>query len=64
MSKDSSAKYYQDNKKDYKENLVEDAKIILKRKKNKSNNTVVSDIKILQKMLNESWLSVENNITK
>ena len=55
MSKDSSAKYYQDNKKDYKEKLVKNAKIILKRKKKKSNNTVVSDIKILQKMLKESY---------
>ena len=41
MSKNVSAKYYQENKKRLqKKKLVKDIKIFLKKKKNKSNNMV------------------------
>ena len=42
MPLDSSAKYYWENKKDYKINLLKDIKIFLQRKKKKSENMVVS----------------------
>ena len=61
MSKDSSAKYYQDNK-DIK--VVKDIKVFLKKKQKKSDKMVMKDTKIYQKMKNKSWLSVEKNITK
>ena len=64
MSKDSSAKYYQDNRKRLQKKLVKDIKVFLKRMKNKSNNMVVDDTKIYQKMKNKSWLSIEKNIVK
>ena len=62
MSKSLSAKYYHENKKNYKRNLVKDIKIILKKKKKKINNMVVNITKIFQKMKNKSLLSIEKNI--
>ena len=50
--------------KGYKKKLVKDIKVFLKRMKNKSNNMVVDDTKIYQKMKNKSWLSIEKNIVK
>ena len=35
MSKDSSVKYYQNNKKDYKKKIVKDIKVFLKEEKEK-----------------------------
>ena len=43
MSKDSSAKYYQDNKARLQEKLVKDTKVFIKKKKKKSNNMVMID---------------------
>ena len=51
-------------KKDYKKKFVKDIKLFLKKKKKKSNNMVVNDTKIYQKMNNESLLSIEKNIIK
>ena len=42
MSKDSSAKYYQNNKERLQIKLVKDIKVFLKKKKKKSDNTVVT----------------------
>ena len=46
MSKTLSAKYYQENK----ENILEDIKIFLNKKKKQSGNMVVNVTKISQKM--------------
>ena len=46
MSKDSSAKYCQNNKERLQKKLVRDIKVFLKKKKKKSNNMVVNDTKI------------------
>ena len=63
MSKNLSAKYYQENKKRLqKKKLVEDAKIFLKKKKKKRNNIIVNVKKISQKRKNKSLLSVGINI--
>ena len=43
MSKDSSAKYYQKNKK----RLVKGIKIFLKERKTKSNNMIENNVKML-----------------
>ena len=51
-------------KKDYKEKLVKNIKIFLKKKKKRSSNVVVSIIKIYQNMENKSLLSIEKNIKK
>ena len=59
MSKDSSAKYYQNNKERLQKNLVKGIKVFLKKKKKKSNNMVVNDVKIYQKMKNKGFLSIE-----
>ena len=61
MSKNLTAKYYQKNK-DYKEKLVEDTKILLKKKRKKSDNMVLKATKISQKMKKINWLSIEKNI--
>ena len=50
MSKDSSAKYYQDNKERIQRKPVKAMKVFLKKKNKKSDNMVVKDIKIYQKM--------------
>ena len=60
MSKDSSTKYYWDNKEKLQNKLVKDIKIFLKRKKIKSDNMFVKETKIYQKMKNKSLLSREN----
>ena len=60
MSKDSSANYYQNNK----ERLVKDVKVFIKKKNEKSNNMVVNDKKVKQKMKNKSLVSIEKYIIK
>ena len=56
MPKDSSAKYYQNNKERLQKKLVKDVKVFLKMKKKKSNNMVVSNTKVYQKMkINEVY---------
>ena len=47
ISKDLSAKYHQDNKVGYKERLMKDIKVFLKKKKQKSNNMVEKKCKNL-----------------
>ena len=64
MHKDSSAKYYQNNKERLQKKLVKDFKVFLKKKKKKSNDMVVNDTKIYQKIKNKSWMSIEKSIIK
>ena len=47
MSKNSSAKYYQDNKERLQKKLLKDINL-LKKKKERSNNMVVKDTKVSQ----------------
>ena len=62
MSKNLSAKYYQENKERLQKKLVKDIKIFIKKEKKKSNNMVVNVTKISQKMKKINWLSIEKNI--
>ena len=64
MSKDSSGKYYQNNKERLHKKLVKDIKVFIKKKKKKSGNVVLSDTKIYQNMKNECLLIIEKNIIK
>ena len=64
MSKDSSAKYYQNNKERLQKKLMKDIKLFLKKEKKKSNNMVVNDAKVYQMMKNKSLLSIEKIIIK
>ena len=61
MSKNSSAKYYQDNKERLQKKLVKDIKVFLKKKKKKSDNMVLKDTKNSQKMKNKNWLRIEKD---
>ena len=62
MSKNLSAKYYQENKERLQKKLVKDIKIFLKKRKKKSDNMLMNVTKIFQKMKNKSLLSIEKNI--
>ena len=64
MSKNLSAKYYQENKERLQKKLVKDIKIFLKKKKKKRNNMAINVTKISQKLKNKSLLSIEKNIIK
>ena len=64
MSKDSSTKYYQNNKERLQKKLVKDTKVFLKKKKKKCNNMVMNDTQIYQKVKNKSLLSIEKYIIK
>ena len=64
MSKNLSAKYYQENKERLQKKLGKDIKIFLKNKKNKSDNMIVKVTKVSQKMKAINWLSLEKNIIK
>ena len=50
MSKNSSAKFYQENKERLQKKLTKGIKIFLKKKKKKSDNMVVNVTKVSQKM--------------
>ena len=50
MSKNLSAKYYQENKERLQKKLLKDIKMFLKKKKKKSDNMVVNVTKISQMM--------------
>ena len=63
MSKDLSAKFYQNNKERLQKKFVKDIKVFLKNKKENRNNMDVNDTKIYQKMENKSWFSIKD-ITK
>ena len=54
ISKNSSTKYYQDNKEKLQKKIEKDIKVFLKSKKKKGGNLVVNDTKISQKMKNKS----------
>ena len=62
MHKDSSDNIIKIIKEDYKRNLVKDIKVFLKTRKKKSNNMVLNNTKIYQKMKNKSLLSIQKNI--
>ena len=64
MSKDLSAKYYQNNKERLQKKARERYQSLSKKKKKKSDNMVVNDTKIYQKMKNKSLLSIDKNIRK
>ena len=59
MPKNLSAKYYQENKKDYK---IKACKIFLNKKKKKNDNMVLNNIKICQKMKSKILLRIEKNV--
>ena len=62
MSKNLSAKYYQENKERLQKKLMPDTKIFLKKKRKKSDNMVVT--KISQNVKNKTLLSIKKNILK
>ena len=64
MSKNSSTKYYQDNKKTLQKRDRERYQTLSKEEKEKNNNMAVNDTKISQKMKNKSLLSIEKNVIK
>ena len=51
-------------KKDYKKRLVKDIKFFQEKKKKKSNNTGVNDLKVSLKMKRKEWFSIEENTRK
>ena len=59
MSKDSSAKYCQNDKETLQKNLVKYIKVFLKTKKKKSDNMVVNVIKNYNKMKTKRLMSIE-----
>ena len=61
MSKDLSAKYYQSNKERLPEKACERYQSLSKDQKEKSNNMVVNDTKIGEKIKSKSLLSIEEN---
>ena len=64
MSINSSDKYYQDNKERLQKMSFKNIKIFLNTKNKKSDNMVMKDTNILQRMKNKSWFSGEKNIIK
>ena len=64
MSKDFSAKYYQDNKERLGKKAIKRYQTLSKEEKEKNNNMALNSTKIYQKMKNKSCLSVEKIITK
>ena len=52
-TKDSSAKYYQNNKKGYiQKKLFKEIEVLIRKKKKTSNNMVMNDTKIYHKVKN------------
>ena len=64
MSKDLSAKYYENNKERIQKKLVKDIKVFLRKIKKKSNNMVVNGTKIYLNMKKKSLLIITKNIRK
>ena len=64
MSKDSSNKYYQNEKETIQKKLLKHIKSFLKNKKKNSDNMVVKDTKIYHNMKNKSKLSIAKGIIK
>ena len=63
-AKDSWEKYYENNIERLQKNLLKDMKVFLKKKNKKSNNIVLNDTKIYQKVKNNDLWSIEKNIIK
>ena len=62
MSKNLSAKYYQENKENQqKKKVIKDIKIFVKKKKKKSNHMVVNVKETSHKTKNKSLLSIEKD---
>ena len=65
MSKDSSAKYSQDNKKTTEKSCESSQNLSKEEKeKKKRNHAVVTNTKTYQKMKNKSWLIMKKSIPK
>ena len=62
MSKNLSAKYYQENKERLQKKARERYQNLSKEEKEKSDNMVMNVTKISQKMKKINWLSIEKNI--
>ena len=59
MSKNLSAKYYQENKEGLQKEVRERYQNLSKKEKEKSDNMVVNVTKISQKMKKLNWFSIE-----
>ena len=55
ISKNSSAKYYQNNKERLQKKYVKDIKVFMTKKKKKTNHMVMNDTKVYQNMKNKSF---------
>ena len=64
LPKSLLANYYLENKESLQKKLVKDIKILLKKKKKKSDNMVVNVTKIFQKMKNKRLLSTEKKYNR
>ena len=64
MSKNLSAKYYQENKERLQKEAGERYQNLSKEEKEKNDNRVKNVTKIPQKMKNKSLLSIEKNIVE
>ena len=64
MSRNSSAKYFQNNKERLQKTACERYESFLKKKKKNSYNMVVNNTKIYQKIIKKGLLSIENIIIK
>ena len=64
LSKNSSVKYYQENKGRLQKKLEKNIKVFLKKKNMKNDNMVLNDTKTYQKMKTKSLLSIEKNVIK
>ena len=62
MSKNSSAKYYQDNKERLQKKTIERYQNLSKEEKEKINNMILNGTKISQEMKKVNFLSKEKNI--
>ena len=64
MFEDSSAKYYQNNLERLQKKARERYQSLSKKEKEESNNMLLNDSKIYQKLKNKSLLSIERNLIK
>ena len=56
--------YYENNKERQQKKLVKDIKVFLEIKKKKSNNIIMNNTKIYNKIKNRTLLSIEKNTIK
>ena len=64
MSKNLSAKYYEENNEKLQKKLVKDIKIFLMKKKQKGDNMAVNVRKLFRKMKNKSLLRIKKDYYK